>query len=115
MQATPEAIDLLYRRMGYLRTPYHYVINRDGWTVKGRPESWPGGIDEPGVENAICVGVIVIKSTMKAKPEQIAQTTAFVSHLQKQLGLPPEAIVHRNIRITSRKLEGGGPTEGAKE
>jgi hypothetical protein len=93
---TAAAIDRFYRRIGYLRSPYHYIIKPDGFLVRSRPLGFPGGMDLPNQAYAVTVGLIVGRDQKEYPDRQRQEVNRLVRFLQDNYHLPDGTLVHIN-------------------
>jgi len=89
-----------HRRLGWRDIGYHYVIERDGRVVPGRPPSMRGAHCLAGGMNHKALGVAVIGNleARPPRPEQLAALQELAARLMAEYRIPVAQVLgHREV------------------
>lgn len=100
-----------HRRLGWRDVGYHYLIERDGLVVPGRPPSMRGAHCLAGGMNDKALGVALIGDleTRPPFPEQLAGLEELVGRLMAEYRIPPANVLgHREVPGAATACPGRG-------
>ncbi len=89
-----------HRRLGWQDVGYHYLIERDGVVVPGRPPSMRGAHCLAGRMNHKALGIALIGNLEKRPPfpAQLAALKGLLKRLMREYRIPPANVLgHREV------------------
>jgi len=108
-EADARQVKRYHLSLGWKDVGYHFIIERSGRVVAGRPANEPGAHTQAAGMNHKSLGIALIGNLEKHRPaaEQLTAVRALVKRLSAEYAIPPERVLgHREVAGASTLCPG---------